>query len=87
MSIPNRRHPLPARFYPQGYSFAITFVASGWSSMTESPQSVWPFHGPLPVAINMLPLTESITAPARPQMADSFESQNCGCQARSVAAQ
>ena len=45
-------------------------------------QLVLPSHGPLPVATKMLPVAGSITAPARPQIADCVAAQLSGSASR-----
>ena len=52
-----------------------SFVASGDRRSAESPQFVFPSQGALPVATRMSPFAGSITAPARPQMAESLAGQ------------
>src|SRR5579871_3793215 len=50
----------------------------GESSITESPQSVVPFHGAFPVATRRFPLPGTTTAPPRPQIPASLALQDDG---------
>ena len=52
--------------------------AFGERRSTESPQSVLPSKGPLPLETNRAPLPGSTTAPDRPQIAESLLEQLLG---------
>ncbi len=53
-------------------------VAVESSAIAASPQLVRPSHFAFPVATKMSPVVVSITAPARPQMAESLSSHEAG---------
>src|SRR5437868_7128864 len=54
------------------------FVALESIAITASPQFVRPSHNALPVATKMSPLVVSITAPARPQIAEPLSGHELG---------
>ena len=55
-----------------GVQLCSSWLPSGLSSSTLSPQSVDPLNGALPVATRIRPVPGSTTAPARPQIAESL---------------